>query len=216
MSRAPKAPEPTLLDKAITWLSPERGAKRMHARLTMTALGGYSGASKAKRSLSAWNPAAGSAAADLLPDLPTLRERCRDLERNNPIGGGAINTVTTKTVGTGLALKSVVNRQILGWDEDQAREWQRKTESLFKSWAETTCCDITREQNFYGLQDLTWRSVLSSGDVFPLLTHKERPGHHYSACIQLIEADRICNPSGKADTETLTAGIERDADGAPI
>jgi capsid protein len=176
MSRAPKVPEPTLLDKAITWLSPERGAKRMHARLTMTALGGYSGASKAKRSLSAWTPTAGSAAADLLPDLPTLRERCRDLERNNPIGGGAINTVTTKTVGTGLALKSVVNRSILGWDEDQAREWQRKTESLFKSWAETTSCDITREQNFYGLQDLTWRSVLSSGDVFTLLTHKEQPG----------------------------------------
>ncbi|MGE8334848.1 phage portal protein, partial [Pseudomonas laurylsulfatiphila] len=124
MSRSLKSSEPTLLDRAISWLSPESGAKRMQARMTMTAMGGYSGASKRKRSLSAWNPSAGSAAADLLPDLPTLRERCRDLERNNPIGGGAINTVVTKTVGTGLALKSVVNRQILGWDEDTARDWQ--------------------------------------------------------------------------------------------
>ena len=216
MSRQAKLPAPTLLDKMITWASPERGAQRLKARMTLEAMGGYSGASRRKRTLSKWNASTGSAAADLLPDLDVLRERSRDLERNNPIAGGAINTVVTKTVGTGLALKCAINREILGWDEETTRAWQRKTEALFRSYAESTACDISREQNFYGMQDLAWRSVLSSGDVFALLMHKERPGLRYSACQQLIEADRVCNPSGKADSETLTAGIERNSDGAPI
>ncbi len=216
MSRRLKVPEPTVLDKMITWASPERGAQRMKARMTLEAMGGYSGGSKRKRSLSQWNPGAGSAAADLLPDLEVLRERSRDLERNNPIAGGAINTVVTKTVGTGLALKCAINREILGWDEEKTRQWQRKTEALFRSYAETTSVDIAREQNFYGMQDLAWRSVLSSGDVFALMLHKPRAGLRYSACQQLIEADRVCNPNHKADSEKLTAGIERDDDGAPI
>jgi lambda family phage portal protein len=216
MSRGIKIPTPTLLDKAITWISPERGANRFQARMKLEALGGYSGGSKRKRTLSQWNPGTGSAAADLLPDLEALRERSRDLERNNPIAGGAINTVVTKTVGTGLALKCAVHREILGWDEATTRAWQRKTEALFRSYAESNAVDITREQNFYSMQDLVWRSVLSSGDVFALQLHKERPGLRYSACQQLIEADRVCNPSGRADTEKLTAGIERDDDGAPV
>lgn len=216
MSRRPRVPAPTTLDKLITWASPERGAQRLKARMTLEAMGGYSGASKRKRSLSQWTPGAGSAAADLLPDLEVLRERSRDLERNNPIAGGAINTVVTKTVGTGLALKCAINREILGWDEETTRTWQRKTEALFRSYAESTACDISREQNFYGMQDLAWRSVLSSGDVFSLLMHKERPGLRYSACTQLVEADRVCNPNSRADSEKLTAGIERDDDGAPL
>jgi lambda family phage portal protein len=215
MSRT-KLPEPTMLDKVITWASPELGANRLRARMALQALGGYSGASRRKRTLSKYNASNGSAAADLLPDLPTLRERSRDLERNNPIAGGAINTVVTKTVGTGLALKCAVNREVLGWDEEKTRKWQRKTEALFRSYAESTAPDICREQNFYGLQDLAWRSVLSSGDVFSLLVHKDRPGQRYSACQQLIEADRVCNPQRRSDTEKLTAGIERDDDGAPL
>ena len=46
----------------------------------------------------------GSADADLLPALPELRNRSRDLARNNPLAGGAINTVVTNVIGTGRRL----------------------------------------------------------------------------------------------------------------
>lgn len=205
-----------LLDKVITWFNPERGVSRMKARTRLALAGGYTGASRSKRSLSAWRPGGGSADADTLPDLPELRDRSSDLLRNAPLAGGAINTVCTNVVGTGLMLKSQVDRQILGWSEEQASDWQRRAEREFALWAESTFCDITRTQNFYGLQDLACRSALEKGDVLALLPMVERRGTPYRLCVQMVEAERVSNKDHQRDTRTQAGGIELDEHGAPV
>lgn len=210
------AQQQNLLDKVITWFAPERGVTRMKARTRLALAGGYSGASRSKRALSAWRPGSGSADADTLPDLPELRDRSSDLVRNSPLAGGAINTVCTNVVGTGLMLKSQVDRVILGWDEEQASAWQRLAEREFALWAESTFCDVTRTQNFYGLQDLACRSALEKGDVLALLPMIERRGTPYRLCVQLVEADRVSNANYKRDTRALAGGIELDEYGAPM
>lgn len=209
--------QPTIIDRVINYFDPVRGAQRMRARMTQALVGGYVGGSRARRSMSAWQTSQGASAdADLLPDLPTLRDRSRDLVRNAPIAGGALNTIAVNVVGTGLMLQSRVLADVLGMNEGQASAWQRRTEQEFALWCGSPECDITRTQDFYELQDLVFRATLESGDAFSVLPSMLRPGNPYALKIQLIEADRVCNPNFAIDKPTLAGGVEMDDYGAPI
>ncbi|PTR17489.1 lambda family phage portal protein [Nitrosospira sp. Nsp2] len=208
-----------LVDRAVRYFNPAKAQRRMQARLQMEALSGgssYTGASKSRRGTSEWRTTSNSADADLLPDLPTLRERSRDLVRNAPLASGAINTVVTNVIGTGLSLQSRVDHHVLGMTEEQASEWQTNTEREFRMWCESADCDITRTQNFYELQDLAFRSALESGDSFAVLPHIRRPGDAYGLKIQVVEGDRVSNPSFAMDKLGLAGGVEMDDTGAPV
>lgn len=205
---------PTLADRVVSYFDPVAGARRFQARMALAVAGAYTGGSRSKRSLSGFRTSGGSADADLLPDLPTLRERSRDMVRNAPLAGGAINTVTTNVIGTGLMPKFQPRRELLGWTEERAAAWARQVEQEFASWAESPNCDATRTQTFYGLQDLAFRSALENGDVFSRLPMIPGRGR-YQLAVQLIEADRVCNKDGARDTATLAGGVELDGFGAP-
>lgn len=207
----------TLLDRAIRYLDPLQARDRIAARLQLAVAGtAHGGASRTRRSLSRWRPGGGSADADLLPDLSELRERSRDLVRNAPLAAGALNTVTTNVVGTGLMPKAQPRREILGWTEDQAAEWKGAVEREFASWAENASCDAARTQSFYGLQDLAFRSALENGDAFALLPMLARPGVRYTTAVMLVEADRVSNKGGARDTPQLAGGVQLDETGAPV
>lgn len=178
--------------------------------------GGYHGASTMRPALAGWSPRGGDADSDSLRDLPTLRARSRDLVRNSPLAGGAINTQVTNVVGTGLALQPQPNQELLGLSDEEAAAWANATDQQFKVFAESIYCDVTCTQNFYGLQELAFRSALESGDCFAVLPEVGRPGVPFKLGVQLIEADRVCNPQLKPDTRQLTAGVEMDTWGAPV
>lgn len=207
---------PNLVDRAISYFDPVKGLERYRARAMQLTAESYIGASKTRRSMTGWLTRPKSADGDTLLELPELRTRSRDLERNAPIATGALSTVRTKVVGTGLALQSRVNRKVLGISEEEASEWQRRTEMEWTLWAESPDCDLTRQQNFYGLQDLAFRSALASGDVLVLMPYLLRSSGPYGLKLQLIEADRMANPANKRDTPELASGVEMDKDGAPI
>lgn len=212
-----KLPKQTFLDKAISWWSPEAGLKRWHARTRLSMLGGYTGARRDRRQTQNWDTAIGSADNVALDDLPVLRNRSRDLLRNAPLATGAINTVITNVVGTGLKPQSHIDRKVLGkfFKDDEAMEaWEAEAERIFSIWANSKDCDITRNQTFTDLQALLLRSCLESGDVFVLRKYKERTGNPFGTTLQVIEADRVC--SDFQDNENIIAGVEIDKDGAPV
>lgn len=203
-------------DKVVNYFNPVRAQKRFYARARMMIAGGYVGGSKSRRSMSEWVTTSGDADSDIFPDLETIRDRSRDLSRNAPIAVGAINTKVTNVIGTGLKLQSRIDSKFIGLTDDQATEWESNTEREFKLWAETKECDIERTLTYYEIQELVYRSVLVSGDVFVLLPMIKRASVPYSTKIQLVEADRVSNPNNNSDTDTFSGGIERDQHGAPI
>lgn len=205
----------TLVERAIAVLSPAWAMKRHAARSMMAMTGGYTGASY-KENLAYWQPGVGDSNADTIRDLRELRARSRDLIRNSPIAGGAIDTQVTHVVGTGLTLQARVNTTLLGLDDDAASEWQTNTEQRFMIWAQSELADAFGQQNFYELQDLAFRSRLESGDSFVLLTQVKRDSWPFRLALQIIEADRISNPAGSHDSQQITAGIEKDQTGAPV
>jgi len=177
--------------------------------------GAYHGGSRKRRQSHGWKPGGGDADADTLFDLASLRERSRDLLRNQPIATGAINTNCVNVVGSGLKMQSRIDRKVLGMDEDPAEEWQRNTEREWKSWADNLDCSLDRGGNFADITNLVFRSALESGDVFALLANVVRPTSPYGLKIQLIEADRVRNENDTQDKTELTAGVEKDSFGAP-
>lgn len=178
--------------------------------------GAYSSVRRNNPAVSDWDYTNGSADADSIPDLSQLRFQSRDLSRNNPLGGGAVNTAVTNVVGTGIKPQSRVDSKLLGITDEAAAEWQSTAERLFWFWANSFNSDLTRTQNFWELQDLAFRSVLESGDCLVLRRFRERPGSPFGLTLQFIEADRIVNPIGKDADERFRAGVESDEDGAPV
>lgn len=206
-----------VVDRVIEHVAPAWGARRLKSRIAAAMLGGgYSGASKSKRALSGWDPGVGSADADTMPDLETLRARSRDLARNVPLATGVLHTQIINVVGTGLAMQSTIDRDYLGLDDEAAAAWQADTEREFCLWAESTNCDAAGLLSFYGLQALAFRSMLENGDCFAVLPQIPRAGTPYRLAVQLIEADRVSNPNHAADTQTLAGGLELNTYGERI
>jgi lambda family phage portal protein len=211
----PAAPALNAAEKLIAQFSPKWGFRRLQHKTALALAGGYSGASRSRASLRNWTPGASSADDDSAWDMPALRARSRDLVRNAPLASGAINTMVTNVVGTGLSMQSRIDGAYLGMSEEQADAWQDHAEREFRLWCESTDCDVTRTQDFYGLQSLAFRAALESGDVFALTPSVERKSSPYTLAVQLIESDRVCNKGSGGDTANQVAGIVLDEYGAP-
>lgn len=211
--------KPNFIDKAFSYFAPVHGLRRLEARTRMALVGGYTGAKLDRRQTKAWRTADGSADNVTLPDLPILRERSRDLLRNAPLATGAVNTVVTNVVGTGLRVHSNIDREVLKpfmKTEEAFDKWEREAERIFRHWAESTNCDATRYQTFTELQNLIIRSCLESGDIFVVRRYIKRPNALLGLSLQLVEADRVANPNFQMDTSKLSGGVELDDNGAPV
>lgn len=204
------------IDRLVSFFNPESATRRLRARIAMEVFRGYDGASNSRRSLKEWHPGGGDADSDILENLPDLRERSRDLVRNNPLAAGAIKTKVTNVIGTGLRLQSRIDRDVLRLTEDQADEWEKRAEREWRLYWESQNCDITRTQNGHGLTRMVYQQAKENGDVFVLLPAKPVKDWPYSRRLQVIEADRVTNKDDAQDSETLAGGIQKDGSGAPV
>lgn len=203
-------PQPNFFDRAISYLWPKAGLERMRARAVMALAGGYTGARKDKAQLSRWNPGGGSPDSDLIPDLPALRQRSRDLARNEAVATGAIGTTVSHVVGTGLSCNPQAVASLVGLSKEQAAAWNADVKLRFNAWASSKDCDLSRQMTFYGLQSLAFRTTVESGDAFVLTPMVTREIGGPTLALQVIEGDLVCNPRGMSDSATLTEGIEHD------
>lgn len=208
--------KPTTMEKLMGWFSPGLAVKRRRARVTMAVSGGYTGASKTRRSLKSYTPGGQDADADLLPDLETLRERSRDMVRNMPLAAGVINTKVTNVVGTGIKLHARIDRAALNMSDAGADVWETNTEREWRLFWNSQEVDAARTQNGDALSAMVYRQAKENGDVFVLLPRITRKNSVYNLTLQVIEADRVCNENNAQDTDTLAAGIRKDTYGAPL
>jgi lambda family phage portal protein len=145
-----------LVDRLVSYLSPNAGLRRLHARAMMgVALErGFDGASRKDR-LSGWKTSGAGANTENRPALGILRDRSRDLSRNNPWAVKALNAIVTNTIGTGIVMQPVV----------QNKKLEKTAQNAWKSWADTTACDFDGRGNFGALQTLALRTCAESGEA---------------------------------------------------
>jgi len=211
-----------LLDRAIDLaekIAPEWGLSRARARAATKFLNsGYSshGASRTKKALAGWVTSTGGPDADIVENLPLLRERSRDLCMGEGMAIGALKTIRSNEIGAGLQLNASIDSRLLGLSDEEAQDWEDKVEREFALWAGTRACDAERRSNFGELQALARLSQLMSGDVFALLPAIPRTGERYDLRVQLIEADRVCDPEiGPVGVDVL-GGVEAGPHGEAV
>lgn len=209
-----KMPAPIAPAAALPAGEDTRPAEKPAAdRFRMAATGyGAHGASTVKNYALGWLYGGGSAEDDIDLQGDKLRKRARDLYTGGGLGRGAPATLTTNVVGWGIRPRPKIDAAALGLSEDAAAEWQKKAQREFELWAKTPMCDACRQHNFWELQELAFRSMLMSGDVFALFTEKANPRTPYQLALRLIEADRVSTP----DTDGESAAEQTDSGGRII
>lgn len=197
--------KPNLLDRAISAISPERGLKRIRARAASEVLTrGYEGASVG-RDTDGWISSAGSSDVEIGKAGYRLRERSRDLVRNDPYALKAVDVLVSNIIGEGI-----VPRPVTG-DKDK----DKLIRAAFDHWARNEC-DADGQLDFYGMQALMVAEMIEGGEA--LMRRRNRfsnDGMRVPLQLQIMEAEQldplrngpVANGGGSANGFTVQ-GVE--------
>lgn len=122
----------------------KRWLKRLRGRFA------YTGASKATR-VSRWNPTGTSADTEILAAGPIMRDRTRDLYRNNPHARRFINVITSRLIGTGIRPRFKTGDSDL--DKLALALWEAQGKVIYSA----------SELGVYGVEDVATRAAVNDG-----------------------------------------------------
>src|SRR5512134_4060200 len=150
------------LDRTLGYVAPTTALRRARHRAAMAALNrSYEGARVGRRT-EGWVVAGTSANAEIGTALSRLRDRSRDLVRNNPYAAKAVQAVVSNLIGTGIMPRARAGDA--GVNEVADRLWAR--------FAET--CDADGLTDFFGLQALIVRAMVESGECLVRFRMRQR------------------------------------------
>lgn len=197
-----------IFERAINAVSPKWAFERAQYRVAGERIRGYEAASKGTRRTKNWKAAATSQNTEAIFTLGTLRDRSRDLVRNNPYAKRAIEILTTNTIGTG------VTAAIAGKTTKKAEQLLQ----AYNQWAASTDCDANRQLNMGGLQRLFTRTMFESGEcIIRQIRRNNGPGK-IPIALQVLEPDfldtnkTISLPGGAF----IMQGVEYNASGERV
>lgn len=193
------------LDRAITWLAPQWGARRALARARLDAVRAYfDGATVGRRGASIRRSIADANAVSARA-LPRLRSGARDLVRNNAHARRAVEAIVSNTIGKGITPQFM--RGDAAADDIAA---------LAKAHLLTTDCDADGRLTYAGLQSAAFAAMVEGGEV--LVRRRWRrtaDGLAVPVQFQLLESEYLDDtkdgptPSGGR----IIQGVEYDAIG---
>lgn len=195
------------LDKFIASVDPAAALRRQRARLQLDALRKYDGASRGRRA-EGWLTGGTSADAAAAAGRRLLRDRSRDLVRNNPYAAKAVQVIVSNTIGTGIIGQARAQR---------SRRRSQQLTDLFTGWAtDPLQCDYEGRHDFYGLQALAMRCVVESGEV--LIRRFIQPGQRIPMQLLLLEPDYLDTSKDVAleSGGLIKEGIEYDRQGRRV
>ena len=193
------------LDRMISYVNPQAGAKRMRARLIEDTLSRSYDAATFGRRGTGFRGTSSSVNAEIASSGSVLRNRSRDMARNNPYSKRAMKAIASNVVGTGV-MPSIMS---------PSEPAKKKAKKLWKDWAESKKCDFAGKLNFYGMQRLVMRSVAESGEVF-IRQRRTDSMAGIPLQLQVLEADFLDTSKDGIRTSNggfIMQGVEFGADG---
>lgn len=197
-----------LIDRFIGVFSPETELRRMRFRMAADEMRKYDAAASGRRT-KGWDAISSSANTENGPALTALRNRSRDLVRNNPYANKAMNVITNNTVGIGI--RATIS--------SPKSDVQKSLESEWLLWAESKECDYAGVLNLYGLESLVMRTVAESGECIIRKRLNKSGKSKIAFQLQILEPEFL---SMVHDTPSLSNGgyimhgVEFDKDGKRV
>jgi len=152
------------LDRVIEYISPNTALKRQAGRAKLAVVQQYRG-SESNRLRGDWILGQDDTTPSTY-ELSTLRNRSRDLNRNDPVASGATETMGINIIGQGLRPQSRMRHEVIGISKDKATALQRQAESIFREWSVNA--DSANRLDFDEIQFLTLRKIIEDGEVVAL------------------------------------------------
>jgi lambda family phage portal protein len=170
---------PTLMDRLIAVVNPEAALRRAKSRALLSAIRGVYDGAASRRSNGGWLVPSTSANSEIKPALVRLRDRTRDLVRNNPYATRAVDVWVSHLIGDGI---TVTPRADDGINPSLQMAWD--------SWAMTSECDADGQNDFNGIQALMTRSMVESGEcLIRFRTRRIEDGLTVPLQLQCLESD---------------------------
>jgi lambda family phage portal protein len=197
-------------ERALASVSPATAARRAASRRRFELIEGlraYDGASRGRRT-QGWRTNLTSADAEVASGGDLLRQRSRDLVRNNPHAAKIVTTHADYIIGSGIVPRAATDNPALN----------DTINKLFDTW--TRNCSPDGATDFYGLQYLAVREMIEGGDVFARKRMRKKvdplPGQKpedqiVPLHVQLLEAEFLDRQkNGPVGRNIASAGIEFD------
>ncbi|WP_427452190.1 phage portal protein [Litorimonas sp. WD9-15] len=200
----------------------EIAAVRMQGKMSALAPSGhttnYRGAGSSTQELAVFQAPTLSADAANRFERETLANRARKLVRDEPEARTAVEKSTGMVIGSGWRLQAQPDHRALGITEEEGRELATSIERAFQRWATDPrrLCDLTRRHDFGGLLRIAFSEWKTVGECLAVMNLREAVPGAFQTAVNLIDTDRLSNPNGAWDSDTMRDGVELDAHGAPI
>jgi lambda family phage portal protein len=137
-----------------------------------------------------WVSSAASADAELKGAIKKLRERSRDLVRNNPHAKNAIRTICANVIGpNGIKLQSQIRKQRGGGKLDQ--KVNETIEMAWSEWCHADSCHTAGRLSFKEVERLCLSSLIESGEVFIRIVKKPFGKSKVPFALEVLEADQL-------------------------
>lgn len=156
-------------------------------------LRGYDAGKRGRRT-EGWTTGGSAANGEITQSLTTIRNRARDLVRNNPYASRAIDMLTAKKIGTGIRARPEKGATV-AWEE----------------FCET--CDYEGDLDLYGIQSMMSRAADESGEI--LVRRIRKTSGRVPLQLQILESDYLDSSrfGPTKDGNYIIAGVEIDRRG---
>lgn len=199
-----------ILDRMLAAIAPGWALRRMRNRLAWRNLSAlYDGARNSRRTRG-WRTDSSGPNLEVQAGLAELRNRSRDLVRNNGWARAGLSQIVSYQVGTGILPRADTGDRAL----------DKEVDALFAAWAKR--CNRTGRADFFAIQAQIARSRAEAGEslalMLPLtLPEMRRRNLPVPLALQVVEPDHL-DESYDQDGNGLRIrqGIELDSAGAPI
>jgi len=198
-----------LLDRAIAVISPQAALDRVRARAQIAVVAkntrGYEAASRTSRT-QRWSAGARGPVLEIQAARALVRDRARDLVRNNAWAGRGLDVIVANHVGTGIRPRANSGNPAL--DKTINEAWKR--------WEEYA--SPTSDLDVYGVQALAARTRSESGETLILMPPSNpRPGI-VPLQLQVLEPDWLVEDHSASvmPSSPVREGIRFNEDGTRL
>lgn len=172
-------PRLTWFDSALGFVAPRAAYRRVMARAALHGLRSYDAASAGRRT-AGWKTSRTSADAEIARSLATVRNRSRDLSRNNPHGRKAKSVWVGNMIGTGIVPRA----------NSGSAATDAKLNALWAEWS--VLADADGQLDMGGLQELMVGEMIEGGESL-IRRRLRRPedGLPVPLQLQVLEGDLL-------------------------